>query len=161
MTQVSSYQNSNANFLLMFTKDTDAEFDSKVRISSWFKKLPYFESNPKKKNCKESQKISFFQLKIHFRRCIFFLKEKIGLTLILLNEIFLMVKSQFEISHSVLSYVIFFAENCRFFYDAEKRIISNISKITISNYDSAFLRLKSIVSKFNVPTLYIFRDMSS
>ena len=55
-----------------------------------------------------------------------------GLIQIDLNEISLM--------EPVKSYDIRTADNCRNIYDAEKRIIFKLSKISIPNFDSTILR---------------------
>ena len=60
-----------------------------------------------------------------------------------LNEIFPIRPSELKIFLSVKSYDKKTAEKYRNFYDAEKLITCKISKISIPNFNSTFLRLDS------------------
>ena len=50
-----------------------------------------------------------------------------------MNEIFLMNQSKFKISPTVEIYDKKSIDNCRNFYDVKARMISKLSKISISN----------------------------
>ena len=68
----------------------------------------------------------------------------LGLTLLDLNEIFAMKSSEFEISHSIEFYKRRkTAKNWWNFYYVEKRIISKLWKISISNFNCKISRSDS------------------
>ena len=67
-----------------------------------------------------------------------------------------MEPSEFEICLSVESYDKKTAQNCLNFYDAGKRLISELSNISMPNFDRTILRLDSKLSEFLVPVFYTF-----
>ena len=87
-----------------------------------------------------------------------FFQSKIGLILIYLNEIFPIKPSEFEFSLSFIGNDKKTTESCPNFYDAEKRIISKLSKILISNLIGTTLKLES---KLYLLIFNAFRAMSS
>ena len=69
-----------------------------------------------------------------------------------------MKKSVFEIPISDESYNKKTAENCRKFYDAEKRIVSKLSKISIPNFDSRIRKHElRLCHNFTFLSLFYFR----
>ena len=58
------------------------------------------------------------------------------------TEVFPMKPSEFKISLSVETYDKKTTGSCLNFYDVEKRIISELSKISIPNFDSSILKLR-------------------
>ena len=60
-----------------------------------------------------------------------------------MTQIFSMKPSEFEISLSVETYDENTAESFQNFYDAEKRIVSTLSELSIPNLNSTVFKLES------------------